>query len=202
MAALPVAVPAQRRIGSSHTALFYVGGTLMIDMGTITSAIGGVRAAIDLAKVAMESRDASKIAEARSTMLDRLLDVQDACMRLQEANAMLLQDKHTLAQQVRDLENQLLTATQQADQRAAYEEFEPYPGTTVLRKKGSQGTTDPGQYVCPSCMDNRKLKSHLQFNGRRASIATCHECGKSYRFADTPSASLAKTAGGPQGWMV
>ncbi|WP_333986545.1 hypothetical protein [Burkholderia cepacia] len=54
-----------------------------MDITTVTAAIAGLKNAIDLAKTAMEARDAAKLSEAKSAMLERLIEIQSQCFDLQ-----------------------------------------------------------------------------------------------------------------------
>lgn len=167
--ALPAVVPTQRRIGGSYATLFYVGGTLMIE--TITTAVSALRATIDLAKVAIDARDDRKLAEARSAMLDRVIDVQEACMQLQAGNAALLQEKHALAQRIRDLEQQVADTLKRRDRLAQYERTKTPAGAIVYVDKDSRTAPEGAVYACATCMENGQI-SPLQPIGRKLNCAT------------------------------
>ncbi|MGX9524320.1 hypothetical protein ACXHWJ_08465 [Alcaligenes nematophilus] len=129
----------------------------MIDV--ITSAITGLRVAVDMANVAIDSRDAIKIGEAKAVMISRLLDVQSACMALQEKNSALLQDKHTLANEKRDLEIQLLELQQQMNKLSNYERIRTPAGAVVYIDKETEGPNQEAVYACPNCMDQGQVST-------------------------------------------
>lgn len=129
----------------------------MID--AISGAIAGLRAAVDMTKVAVDTRDAIKIGEAKSALIERLLDVQNACLALQESNAALVQDKHLLAQEKRELEAQIVQMRDQANRLAQYERMHTPAGSIVFVDKTTKGSPDGAVYACASCMDEGKVST-------------------------------------------
>lgn len=147
----------------------------------IAEIIGGIKTTYAAATTAIEMRDTVKLDSVKADMLRQLLELYTAAFDLVESNAALAEEK-------RNLERQITELREKADERAQYEPYEPYPGTTVMRRKQLDGEAQPGQYVCPGCLENRSIKSILQFNSRSQTIGRCHECTAQFRFADTPEA--------------
>lgn len=138
---------------------------------TITTAVSALRATIDLAKVAIDARDDRRLAEARSAMLDRVIDVQEACMALQAGNASLLQEKHALAQRIRDLEQQVADTLKRRDRLDQYERTKTPAGAIVYVDKESRTAPEGAVYACAACMENGQI-SPLQPIGRKLTCAT------------------------------
>lgn len=149
-AVFAISVPSHRRIYGYQTTHFYAGGTLMIE--TITTAV-------------------SALAEARSAMLDRVIDVQEACMALQAGNASLLQEKHALAQRIRDLEQQVADTLKRRDRLDQYERTKTPAGAIVYVDKESRTAPEGAVYACAACMENGQI-SPLQPIGRKLTCAT------------------------------
>lgn len=129
----------------------------MID--SISGALSALRISVDLAKSAIDARDDRKLTEARSAMLDKIIDVQEACLRLQEANAALLQDKHSLTHAKRELEGQIAEMTRKADRLANYERLRTPVGTIVYVDKTTLDSPQGAIYACPACMDDGKIST-------------------------------------------
>lgn len=143
---------------------------------TIAATLAGLRTAVGLAKDAIDARDAEKLKEAKSALIDRILDVQNACLALQETNATLVQDKATIADEKRHLERQLMEAHKQADKLAQYERMHTPIGAVVFVDKDTKNAADGPVYACAACMDDGKV-STLQpiFDGK---MLVCHVHGK------------------------
>ena len=122
--------------------------------GTATAAITSLKTALDMLKVAIDSRDFIKLAEVRITLTDRILDVQTAFLGLQEKNASLLQDKHTLANEKRELETQLISLKEQIDKLARYERIQTPVGAIVFIDRYTKGVPDGSVYACATCIDD------------------------------------------------
>ncbi|MGB3423821.1 MAG: hypothetical protein WBF84_06755 [Castellaniella sp.] len=130
-------------------------------IGTITSALSSLKAAVDLGKLALENRDDAKMKEARAAMLERVIDVQDACMRLQETNNALLQEKHTLAQEKRQLEERIAEVEQRAARLTGYELTHTPAGSTVYMEKGAAPGSRMAKYICATCAERGDI-TYLQ----------------------------------------
>lgn len=155
----------------------------MIDPVSVSGALAALRATVDLAKGAIDAGSAIKLNEAKAALIDRVLDVQSVCMELQEQNSTLLQDKHTLANEKRELEKQIADLREETDRLSDYELLEPYRGTFVFGWKHVEGSNVPMHYACPTCAENRGVISRLQ-EGSTEAFAVCRECKTVYRVAE------------------
>lgn len=132
--------------------------------GAASVTITSLKTALDMFKVAVDTRDFIKLAELKIDLTDRILDVQTAFLELQEKNASLLQDKHTLANEKRELETQLMNLQQHIDKLAKYERFRAPSGTLLFVETESKNSPDGPVYACAACMDEGKI-STLQPTG-------------------------------------
>ena len=180
--ALPAqGVPAERRIGSSHTTLSYAGGTLM----DVMTALAGIRAAIDFTKTAVASRDDHKIAEVEQRLTRVLIDVQAVCVGLQQELAASVDAERTAKDSIRDLTEKVRNLKKSAAKRAKYQLAQPYLGTFVLDLKDRSGVKEPFHRICQPCMDNLGQKFALQGG---PSVIYCPGCKHSYTVASSPTA--------------
>jgi len=202
MAALPVAVPAQRRIGGSYTTLFYVGGAHM----DVTAIFSMVTNAVGAYKAAVELKDEAQIIAATNELQMKLSIALAHVIAVQEKDAERAKSERALLTRVHELEDQIRLFEQRHAERERYELDEPFPGTYTLRVKEAARAAEPEHHLCPGCLNNKAVKSILQFNHRAKTIATCPECKTAYRFADNKiSEDALREAGrtpGPQGWMA
>ncbi|MCX5590903.1 hypothetical protein [Alcaligenes endophyticus] len=132
--------------------------------GTASAAITSLKTALDMLKVAVDSRDFIKLAEIKINLTDQVLDVQTAFLELQEKNASLQQDKHSLANEKRELETELMGLREQIGKLAKYERFRTPSGTLVFVETESKDSPDGPVYACAACMDEGKI-STLQPTG-------------------------------------
>jgi RNase P subunit RPR2 len=167
--------PTRRRIGSSYTTFIYDGGILM----AIAEIVSGIKATWATANIAIDTRDAVKLNEIKLDMSNQLLELYSAAFALVEANA-------EQSARCRQLEEKIVQLEQKANEKSRYRLVEPYPGTIVYALNDADGTGDPAHHICPACMDNRSMKSIIQFKYKNKVIGTCHECSKEFRFADNP----------------
>lgn len=173
-------VPAERRIRSSHTTLFYAGGTLM----DVMTALAGIRATIDFTKAAVANRDDHKIAEVEQRLTRVLIDVQDVCLGLQQKLAASAEAESAAKDLVRDVSDKVRKLEAAAAERDKYELAEPYSGTFVLNLKDRSGAMEPFHRLCQPCMDNLGKKFVLQGG---PSFFRCPSCKHNYQIADLPS---------------
>lgn len=143
---------------------------------TVAATLAGLRTAVGLAKDAIDARDGAKLAEVKSVLIDRILDVQTACLALQETNAALIQQKATLAEEKRSLEGDLMKAREQADKLAQYERFRTPIGAIVFVDKTTKDASDDAVYACAACMDEGKVSTLQPIHSGK--MLVCHTHGK------------------------
>ncbi|MCA8328882.1 hypothetical protein [Burkholderia cepacia] len=133
-----------------------------MDITTVTAAIAGLKNAIDLAKTAMEARDAAKLSEAKSAMLERLIEIQSQCFDLQQVNQQLLLDKQTAVAREAELQRQLdAISNRRRDIDENFEVVVSGSGTTYLRGKPAGLGDAVRPMICATCAADGR-KSFLQ----------------------------------------
>lgn len=128
----------------------------------LIAALSGQESAIDLAKAAIAARDDTLLAQARSEMLERVIDVQPECFDLQQTNQRLLAD----AQAATARENALKAELQQVRDHAAdiannYEFRVGGMGSSYYEAKTADPRSNGKAYLCANCAANgRKTFPH------------------------------------------
>lgn len=130
-----------------------------MDIGSISSALGGLKTAFDLTKAAVAARDDHKLAEAKQALNERIIDVQNAALQLQEKHAAARDEIESLKADLRDMREMVRTLESARDDRAQYELEEVIAGRFAYRFLG-QGAH---HLVCQPCFDGPdRRKSVLQ----------------------------------------
>jgi hypothetical protein len=149
------------------------------------SLISGLSAGLSVFKTAVELRDDTKIATATNDLMAKLAVVGANLIGMQEKVAAATDQATALRADLRRAEERIAEFERRKSEREKYELIEPFTGTFALRiKKAVQGA-EPMHYICAACMDNRFMKSIIQFNGGSRTIGTCNECKTNFRFGES-----------------
>jgi hypothetical protein len=138
-------------------------------MTTISVALSSLKTSVDVARTAIAVRDDVKLAEATQALNDRIIDVQNAALQLQEKQAAARDEIDSVKDEARLLRKRILELEQQKTDRAKYRLHELTEGVFVLAQTEPGGSAEPVHYLCQSCMDNATKKEVLQterFKGR------------------------------------
>jgi hypothetical protein len=138
-------------------------------MTTISVALSSLKTSVDVARTAIAIRDDVKLAEATQVLNDRIIDVQNAALQLQEKQAAAREEIDTVKDEARQLRARILELEQKKAERAKYRLHELTEGVFVLAQTEPHGVSEPVHYLCQSCMDNTAKKEVLQterFKGR------------------------------------
>ncbi|MDQ6212339.1 hypothetical protein [Achromobacter insolitus] len=155
--------------------------------------LSGITFAANAYKAAVELKDEAQIAAATYDLQAQLAIAGAHCIAMNE-KASTAADRERAAQtRVHELEDRIRQLEKRISERERYELVQNYPGTFTLRLKEAARGSEPLHYICPTCMDNRSVKSILQGKGGANALLTCHECQTRYRFADTPRDGYALT---------
>ncbi|KVN79391.1 hypothetical protein [Burkholderia ubonensis] len=147
-----------------------------MDISTVTAAIAGLKNAIDLARTAMDARDAAKLSDAKSAMLERLIEIQSQCFDLQQVNQQLLLDNQTAATRVAELQRKLDTVSDiRRDIDENFEVVVSVSGSTYLASKVAEGQSGK-QLICATCAA-AGTKSFLQRNSQARNQFVCSTHG-------------------------
>ncbi|WP_175878875.1 hypothetical protein [Burkholderia sp. BCC0097] len=152
-----------------------------MDITTIGAAIGGLKNAIDLTKTAIAARDDQKLAEARQAINDRIIDVQNAALALQEKQASARDEIDELKEQLRSANEKIAELDRKRALRSLYELRELTEGVFVLAST-SPDTSQPAHLICQPCMDNDSKLGVLQQTSKYGGIKLkCPLCAMEYR---------------------
>ncbi|WP_186184489.1 hypothetical protein [Burkholderia gladioli] len=128
---------------------------------TIATAITALRASIDIALKAIETRDEMKLREIKAALLDEVLSVREQALELTEARDALAQEKRLLESELARLKDH------QADIEQNYERWTAGSGATVYRSKSGVASDGRTEYLCANCVAEGQ-KTYLQpYSGPR-----------------------------------
>ncbi|KDC15339.1 hypothetical protein L504_2144 [Bordetella bronchiseptica F2] len=114
---------------------------------------------------------------------------------MQKESLQATERERTLLTRVKDLEDEIGGLKKRLADRERYELVEEYPGTFTLRLKEASRNGEPMHHLCPSCMDNKAVKSILQFNQKEKRFGNCPECKQGYRFIEDPPVQPPRRGG-------
>lgn len=137
----------------------------MDPIAAVGSALGSLKAGIDLAKGAL---DAKVEAEVRR----KVTDVMDALITAQTQLLDARMQMHDLVDDNRKLKRELEEREDWKQRVGRYELIEATGGAMVYRFKG-----EPQHYVCPRCYEDRRLHMLQDMKGH-SGLWQCPSCGK------------------------
>jgi len=176
----------------------YDGGILM-EIPFLTS----VRTAVSAYKAAVKTLDDAKIVTATEALDAKLIETGAHVLAQSQKALEAVERERSLLGRIHALEDKVRELEETASEKARYELVEDYPGTITYRVKESARGTEPAHYLCPGCLDNRAVKSILQFSNSKKRLAQCPECKRTYRLAsEDPPPERPPAPGGPLGWMA
>lgn len=185
-----VRIPTCLRIVGSYTVETKTRGNPM-DIASISAALSGLKSAFELTKTAVAARDQSKLAEAKQVLDERIFDVTNAALQLQEKLSAARDEIDALKDDKRKISARVAELEQGQSERAKYRLHELSEGVFVLAYNGGSTPdeiTDPAHYLCQSCMDNASKKEVLQTHkGNGKIFLHCNACkanfltGKTYQ---------------------
>ena len=123
----------------------------------IASALAGLKALIEVTKVAVDARDDTKVKGALIDMQSRLMDAMTAALESQATAHSLQLALHQEQEKARALEMKL-------QERARYTLAQIAPGQGAMAYRfepDEEGSPTPSHYVCQPCFDQGR-KSVLQ----------------------------------------
>ncbi len=150
----------------AHVVHFTTGNKMPIM--TVTAAIAGLKNAVDLAKAAVAARDEIKLAEMQQSINDRVIDVQNAALALQEKQAAARDEIDELKESLRSAKATIVELERTQSERENYSLHEVSRGSFVYAlKEEAPGITvsgEPRHYICQKCFDGpEKRKVTLDF---------------------------------------
>lgn len=152
-----------------------------MDISTISGALSATKTAFDLLGLATQSRDDAKIKEALRALNDRIIDVQNSALHLQEKLATRQEECEAVKDSERQLKARLVDLESQRHQRAQYSLHELSKDVFVLAPNATHESPTPAHYLCQGCMDNAAKQVVLQRAEDFSAInLVCNECKAVY----------------------
>jgi hypothetical protein len=134
----------------------------------ITAGITSIRAAIDLAKAMVASRDAKMLAAGADEMKVLLSDAINNLIEAQQAQMAQLE-------QIQALKTEIAKFRDWDSEKQKYELKNVGNGVSAyMTKPAARGVEDP-HWLCPTCFENGK-KAYLQFSVRMSSGGSVYRC--------------------------
>lgn len=141
---------------------------------TVTAAIAGLKNAIDLTKAAVAARDEHKLAEMQQSINDRVIDVQNAALALQEKQSAARDEIDELKEQLRAANAKSAEFERVLGERAAYKLHAVSDRGFVYRFVGDD---EPEHFICQPCYDGPdRRKTVLMYNPARGHYASHYVC--------------------------
>lgn len=149
----------------------------MVDVGSITAAIGSIRAAADIAKGFLDLKEAAGVQ-------GRVIELQSAILAAQSSALAAQSDQMAMSEQIRELKAKLaeLEAWENEKKRYALRDFGG--NTFAYELKPEEARSEPAHRLCPSCFELGR-KAILQFRFRNAAqrdVYICNACKSEFPF--------------------
>lgn len=155
-------------------------------MATISTTLSALKTSVDMAKTAVGLRDDAKIAEATQLLNDRIIDVQNAALQLQEKLSAQRDEIEAFKDDKRELSAKIAELEQRKSERNKYKLCELAPKSFVLALIEGGDSSTPMHYLCQGCMDNDAKKVVLQGQQGRGKIyLKCPACSMTYDTKET-----------------
>lgn len=144
-----------------------------MELATVGTALGSLKAAFELMKVAVDTRDAVKFNEYRVELLKLIADAHSECL------AVTLQ-KNELLKRVGELE-----AWKSEVER--YQLTEIAPGAVAYKVKPSAQGHEPDHELCPNCFSDGRKRFLIRKKATSRNIeAVCQACQLTMPLTDIP----------------
>ena len=141
---------------------------------TVTAAITALKSTVDLAKAAIATRDELKLAEMQQSINDRVIDIQNAALALQEKQSAARDEIDELKEQLRTANAKAADLERVLGERAAYKLHAVSNRGFVYR---SVGDDEPEHFICQPCYDGPgRHKAVLKFRPASAHYAAQYSC--------------------------
>lgn len=142
-------------------------------------------------KTAVETLDEAKVAAATNELTVQLAHIGAHVFAMQEKASQATEREASALTRIRELEEQIRELEKRNRDFSRYDLVEDYPGTFTLRIKEEARNGEPVHHLCPSCRDNKSVKSILQTTPKSKQVAQCPCCKTEFRLRDRPAPAVA-----------
>ncbi|WP_175663082.1 hypothetical protein [Burkholderia ambifaria] len=129
---------------------------------TVSAALGALKATIDLVQGAINARDQAKLADAKQLLNDRIIDVQNAALQLQEKQSSARDEIEALKDELRTTKAKLVELEDRNADRSKYKLKELAPANFAYSYVPESEDGTPTHYICQPCMDGMSKKYVLK----------------------------------------
>ena len=143
-----------------------------MDIGSITAAIGGLKAATEMAAALIDIRDATKLQS-------KIIELNQTIMSAQAAALNAQSEQFDLIDRIRSLEEKLNTIEDWEKTKSNFALSEIAEGRYVYTHVGADPDKDPNPYYCATCLDTKRQLTILQtvdHSVGRARSLNCSAC--------------------------
>lgn len=141
----------------------------MPDISAIAGAMQSLKLAGDIAKAMIGLRDGAMISAKIGELNRSLIDAQQSVFAIQ-------QERSTLVDRVRELEEEIARAKAWESEKQRYEVTEMGPGAFARIVKEAMRGAEPPHYVCTNCYDNGKASILQRSETGMGDLMTCPGC--------------------------
>ncbi len=135
-------------------------------------------------KTAVATLDEAKIATATNELTIQLAQLGAHVLSMQKDASQAAEREAAALTKNRELKKQVRKLKKRNRDFSRYDLIESYPGTFTLCIKESARNGEPVHHLCPSCRDNKSMKSILQTKPTNNAVSQCPSCKTEYRTTD------------------
>jgi hypothetical protein len=140
----------------------------MVDISSIQAAIGGLQAAGNIAKAAIDLRDAN-------LLQNKVIELNRIIIAAQSSAIDAKAEQFDLLERIRSLEAELRGVKEWDAEKQRYKLTSFVPGAVAYVLKRSEANGEPGHALCANCYQ-KGFKSMLQSNGSGALYEHAYRC--------------------------
>jgi hypothetical protein len=165
---------------------------MAIDLGSIMSVAGSLKAAGDIAKTMIGLRDETTFQLKAAELVGVIMTAQGHALTAQGEQSTLLQEKRALEDKLMEFNDWKREA-----ERYALKDFGGQVYAYALKPGMEQG--EPAHYLCVNCYSKRQ-KSILQCLTTDGYFE-CHNCSKGFQLGERNTRVTFAVGGRDDGWM-
>jgi len=144
----------------------------MMDMSSITAAIGGLKTASDIAQAMVGVRDTA-------LLQSKIIELQQVILSAQSSGIAAQSEQFTLLDRIRNLEEEVTRMETWNAEKDRYKLHEVRDGLFTYILKDEEEAAEPSHQLCANCFNTQNKKSILQRETQavgRAQTLVCLNC--------------------------
>jgi Zn finger protein HypA/HybF involved in hydrogenase expression len=142
-----------------------------MDFGSITAAVGSLKAAGEIAKGLIGLKSGAEVQAKAIELNQKIIDAQHQIFAANAAQTSLLQ-------QIRELEAEIARMNDWDTQKQRYKLAAPFPGCMVYALQKSMSDGEPAHYLCAACFKKGQpsILQGKEPGAMRNAFYRCPEC--------------------------